>query len=333
MDPVTQGVLGAVFAQTRSSPSKLAKAAVIGAIAAMAPDLDVFIISSHDPLLTLQYHRQFTHSLLFIPIGGLLCALALYYLLRKRWDLSLQQTIIWSVLGFATHGLLDGCTSYGTQLLWPLSEYRYSWDIISIIDPLFTGPLLVLSYLAARLMQRKYMILAILWGAGYMSLGYIQHERAISMGNIIADSRGHRTQRIEVKPSFANLLVWKVIYETEDRLYVDAVKPGVFSSSVWEGDNIKKLDVARDFPQLDPDSQQALDIERFRKFSAGFLAVDPDDSNKIIDMRYSMLPHHIAPLWGIELFVNAPPNQHVKFYTQPVDGSSNLGQLLTMVFR
>ena len=38
MDPVSQGVVGAVFAQTRGRPRQLAKAAVIGAIAGIAGD-------------------------------------------------------------------------------------------------------------------------------------------------------------------------------------------------------------------------------------------------------------------------------------------------------
>ena len=56
----------------------------IGAAAGMAPDLDVLIQSSTDPLLALEYHRQFTHSLLFVPIGALLCAAMLYPIVRKQ---------------------------------------------------------------------------------------------------------------------------------------------------------------------------------------------------------------------------------------------------------
>jgi membrane-bound metal-dependent hydrolase YbcI (DUF457 family) len=41
-------------------------------------------------------------------------------------------------LGYATHAILDVATSYGTFLLWPFIEIRYSWNIISIVDPLFS---------------------------------------------------------------------------------------------------------------------------------------------------------------------------------------------------
>ena len=77
MDPLSQGVIGAIAAQSHSKPANLGKAALIGAIAGMAADLDILIRSTTDPLLSLQYHRHFTHALAFIPIGGLLCSLVL----------------------------------------------------------------------------------------------------------------------------------------------------------------------------------------------------------------------------------------------------------------
>ena len=39
----------------------------IGFLSGLAPDLDIFIRSESDPLLFLEFHRQFTHSLIFIP--------------------------------------------------------------------------------------------------------------------------------------------------------------------------------------------------------------------------------------------------------------------------
>ena len=48
------------------------------------------------------------------------------------------------VFGYATHGLLDACTSYGTVLFWPFSNERLTWNNISIVDPLLTIPALIL---------------------------------------------------------------------------------------------------------------------------------------------------------------------------------------------
>lgn len=74
MDPVTHGLVGATSAQLFADKQKFRLASLIGGIAALAPDLDIFLGSSSDPLLTLELHRHFTHSLLFIPIGSLIVA-------------------------------------------------------------------------------------------------------------------------------------------------------------------------------------------------------------------------------------------------------------------
>ena len=83
MDPISQGTVGAVFAQTISSKKNIAKITVIGCLAGMAPDLDVFIQSREDPILFLEYHRQFTHSLIFIPFGSLLLSLVIFPFFKK----------------------------------------------------------------------------------------------------------------------------------------------------------------------------------------------------------------------------------------------------------
>lgn len=118
MDPLTQGLLGASLPQSVSKKHNVVVAGVLGLLAGMAPDLDVLIRSSTDPLLYLEFHRQFTHSLLFIPIGSLICALVLHPLISKRRGLSFKQSWLFCALGYGTHALLDSCTSYGTQLFW-----------------------------------------------------------------------------------------------------------------------------------------------------------------------------------------------------------------------
>ena len=139
MDPISQGTVGAVFAQTISSKKDIVKITVIGCLAGMAPDLDILIIRE-DPILFLEYHRQFTHSLVFIPIGALIVTLFTRLFFKKYF----KQAYIYSTLGYATHGLLDACTTYGTQLFWPFTNDRIAWNTISIIDPLFTLPILFL---------------------------------------------------------------------------------------------------------------------------------------------------------------------------------------------
>lgn len=46
-------------------------------------------------------------------------------------------------LALFTHMLLDAFTTYGTQLLLPFADWRVSFDSITIVDPLYTLPLLI----------------------------------------------------------------------------------------------------------------------------------------------------------------------------------------------
>jgi inner membrane protein len=299
MDPLSQAALGASLSQSfADDKTKQLSALVIGSLAGMAPDLDFLIQSTEDPLLFLEFHRQFTHSLAFIPFGAFLCALVFYPFARKK--LSFAQVYLFSFLAYATHGLLDTCTSYGTQLLWPFSNERIAWSVVSIIDPLFTVPLIVFTVLAVIRKKTTYARWGFAYAVVFLSLGVLQNQRAEDAAVELAMQRGHQVERVNIKPSFGNRHVWKIIYEYDGRYYVDAVK------LLWDveyiiGSSIEKLDVSRDFPWLPVDSQQAKDIERFRWFSDDFLAVSVEDERLITDVRYSLLPNDIKSMWDIEV--------------------------------
>ena len=314
MDPITQATFGAIFAQTQGQKKDLAKAALFGALAGMAPDLDVLIRSFEDSLRAIEYHRHFTHSLIFIPLGALICSGFLHALLGRALNVNFKQSFLWCLLGMATHGLLDSLTSYGTLLFWPFSNQRVAWDIISIIDPLITLPLIGLSLAAILTKQRKYIFLGIAWAFLYFGFSYTQQQKAISEALKLSEKRNVEVLHIEAKPSLANIFIWKVITTTEDKYYVDAVKIGPGKSIVWEGENINKLSIERDLPWLKEGSQQRKDIERFRWFSNGYIALDRNNPYQITDIRYSFLPQKINPLWGIELKPEADKDAHAKFY-------------------
>ena len=334
MDPLSQAVLGASLPSFfERHKHRLPAALLVGALAGMAPDLDILIRSDEDPLLFLEYHRQFTHALLFVPVGALLCTLVLYPLFKNR--LSWRQTGLFAFAGYASHGLLDACTSYGTQLLWPFSDERIAWSVVAIVDPMFTLPVLALLILAARRGSLRLARAALAYAVLYLALGMIQHQRAENTLMQLATQRGHQAQRIHVKPSFANRHLWKLMYEHEGRYYVDAARL-LLDTSVIPGDSIRKLDVARDFPWLPANSQQARDIERFRWFSDDYLAVDPENPNIIMDVRYSFIPNRIKLMWGIildrEKIKNGELDAHVGYeFKRGVDADTRK-QFLQMLF-
>lgn len=329
MDPVSQGALGAAAAQAIAGRDRLPLAGVLGGLAGMAPDLDVLIQSPSDPLLFLEYHRQFTHSLAFLPVGGLLCAAIAYPFVQSR--LSFVQAFVYCLVGYATHGVLDGCTSYGTQLLWPFSDVRVAWNVVSVVDPLFTLPLLLLVGFAAFRRSPAVARVACAWALAYLLLGVAQRERAEWLGADVARRRGHDAARVHAKPAFGNLLLWKTFYEHEGRYYVDAVRLG-FAPASFAGESTDRLDFERDLPWLEPGSQEARDVERFRRFSSEWVALDPDDPERIIDVRYSMVPNRIEALWGLRLDPDAAADAHATFYTSRNPSEAQRAEILRMLF-
>ena len=312
MDPITQGAVGASLPQAFSNKKQVLWAGLLGFLSGMTPDLDLLIRSDKDPLLFLEFHRQFTHSLIFIPIGGLICAGLFYSIFGRFTQLGFKQTYSYCALGYATHGLLDACTSYGTQLLWPFTNARYSWDTISIIDPLLSLPLLILIVLAGLRNKPRYALIGLMWAIVYQCIGFYQNQRASEIGRDLAEQRGHEPLRLVAKPTLGNLILWKLIYEVDDGFYSDGVRIGL-KTKIYPGAFAAKLDVEKNFPWLDKTSQQAEDLRRFTWFSQGFVSVDPGEPNRVIDVRYSLLPNQSKGLWSIWLSPQAGPHEHVSY--------------------
>ena len=330
MDPVTQGTIGAVLPQALGKKN-LGIVALLGFLSGMAPDLDILIRSNTDPLLSLEYHRQFTHSLIFIPFGGLICALFLFVAFKKISPFNFKKTWLYCTLGYGTHGLIDACTSYGTLLFWPFSDMRIAWNNISIIDPLFTLPLILLIVIATIKKKNIYSKIALGWAVIYLLLGVYLHKVAINVGKEIAEQRGHIVTRIKAKPSFGNLILWKTIYETDGKFYVDATN--LFFSNIISGESIKKLNLKKDFPWLEKESQQYKDVDRFKWFSNDFLAVNPNNKNQIVDIRYSGIPNEIGGLWGIQLNPNKHNHEHVEFVSMRSTSIERFKVLRDMIFK
>jgi inner membrane protein len=300
MDPLTQGLLGTSLAQSFATRPRFRVAAICGLLGGMAPDLDVFIRSKGDPLFFLEYHRHFTHSLAFVPFGGLIVSVALFAMLKKR--ASFKEIYLYSTLGLATHGLLDACTTYGTSLYWPFSSWRVSWNIISIIDPIFTGILLIAVILA--LVKRNARVIQIGLGLAllYLAFGIVQHHRVGAHMSTVAKQRGHVIEKRMVNPTLGNTFLWRSVYQHEKTYFVDAVYVGLFSPPrVKAGVRIPVIDKETVFPEIEIDTVQRQDIRRFSHFSQTFICIDPGQPNVISDLRYGSLPYDARSLWGIRV--------------------------------
>ncbi|AKH39547.1 MULTISPECIES: metal-dependent hydrolase [Nitrosomonas] len=311
MDLLTQGLLGASLAQSGTRQNETRLATGVGFFAGLLADADILIQSVNDPLLTVEFHRHFTHSIFFVPFGSLIAALILWPFLRKR--LFFSRLYLFCFLGYSLSGVLDALTSYGTHLFWPVSEERVALNIVSVIDPIFTLILLIAVIFAYKRKAIMVAKIGLIIAAFYLVLGWVQLQRAEAAAADLVASRGHVAEQLMVKPTLANLILWRSIYETEGKFYVDAIRVSPFSQSrIYPGESIKKFTIDQFLNQLPEESTLAKDIARFTIFSAGFVAIQPDHPELLIDVRYSNLPTTIAPLWGIEMNLQ-DPDQHAVY--------------------
>jgi membrane-bound metal-dependent hydrolase YbcI (DUF457 family) len=154
MDTITHGIAGALIGKGFFSRSAARVAVFSATVGAMFPDVDVVDeIFSRDPLAIVKYHRALTHSFVALPFFAALLAWLTRVsvgFLRKRYprfnDLEAPSwaglTIIYGV-AIASHILLDGMTSFGTRMWFPISQQRVAWDLLFIIDFCFTSLVLL----------------------------------------------------------------------------------------------------------------------------------------------------------------------------------------------
>jgi inner membrane protein len=308
MDPITHGLLGATVAKTalwRRMPRGLG---TIGALGAMAPDLDVFIWAAHDPTVGWVFHRHFTHALLFIPLGGLLAALPFLWL--PQFKAYRRFVVLAATIGYATHTLLDSLTTYGTQQLWPFANTRVAWDAMPIVDPIYTAILALGLLVTARAKSPR----GVRWGLAlallYVAFGFWQHERAAAARQQLLALRQHTPQQARVLPAPGWLVFWRSLYVTDGRLYADGIRlPWLGAAQVLEGGSADAITLG-DLPaaaQANAEARRQFEI--FAWFTGGYLTPIAGSAQAIGDQRITAAVESLTPLWGLQFDATGAPQR------------------------
>ncbi|MFU8812094.1 MAG: metal-dependent hydrolase [Balneolaceae bacterium] len=309
MDPLTHGLTGAVAARFAADEPERKKAMGVGFFAALLADLDIFIQMPGNPLFAIEVHRQFTHSLMFIPIGALIAAGVVMLLFKRHFVF--RQVYLYSLAGYATSGLMDALTSYGTVLFWPFSDTRIAWNLISVVDPLLTAGLLVAVIVSFYRTELRWALFGAGWILLFMLTGSIQQHRATQAALQIAEQRGHVVQSIVVKPTIGNQLLWRSTYIHGTTVQTDGIRAGLGGIRMYEGESAPLVVPEHDLNHLQGTTLYH-DVQRMHALSDGFLVRHRTEPEVIGDARYSMLPTSMIPLWGVRLDT-ARPGQHLDF--------------------
>jgi membrane-bound metal-dependent hydrolase YbcI (DUF457 family) len=130
--PIAHGLIGAsIVAVTLpdASPVRNWKPLLLGAAISTSPDLDFFLAND--------WHRGFTHSLIFAAIVSLVC-----FVVAGLTNIRLAIGCAGAIF---SHGLLDFATTRtmpGVELLWPFSTRRFGLGLVDYyqltgIDPVY----------------------------------------------------------------------------------------------------------------------------------------------------------------------------------------------------
>lgn len=276
MDSLTQIVLGGSVAYAALGSKLGRKTILYGAALGTLPDLDVFLPYAGE-VEAFTYHRGFSHSiivhLLFSPI--------LAWLLAKLHPISSsanfnQSWYRWSVLVFlclSTHALLDACTVYGTQLMWPITEYPVGTSNLFIIDPLYTLPLLF-AFFAALVpftsikLKQKINHVALMLSSLYIIWTFTAKiaidnkvEQALAINNIEVGA-------YMSTPAPFNTLLWRIVVVQANKEQYYEIYASVF-------DTPKELSITeyKSSPALISGIDDDWRIERLQWFTKGVYAI------------------------------------------------------------
>lgn len=282
MDSISQIVLGAAVGEAALGKRAGGKAALWGAIGGTIPDLDVLSRYVLNEVDSLEFHRGFSHSILFsilaAPLLGWLIN-RIHYKLQLGWK-------PWAWLAFLalfTHPLLDCFTTWGTQLFWPL-EYRIAWKTVFVIDPLYTLPFasfLIWALLLPRASEKRRKLNR--WGLVVSCSYLLLTVCSKGLAGMRIDGAIHRQDlqvlRYDTRPTPMNTLLWTANIETADGFYI------TYLSHFQQGQTDFKF-LPKNHELLAKYRGDKL-LEKLLRITDGYFAVrQMGQSLEIIDLRF-----------------------------------------------
>jgi inner membrane protein len=224
----------------------------------------------------------------------------------KEWS----WLLFWAII---THPLLDGCTTFGTQLFQPFSDYRVAWNNISVVDPAYTLPFLICVIAAARFTRdaawrHRINYLGIGLSLAYMLFTFFNLYKVEKIYAASLQKQGISYERLMVSPTIFNNILWHGVAETDSALYIG-------SYSLYD----QQREV-RDFRAI-PKQHGLLrghsddrDIAVLRWFSKGYFSVGEGKEGHLIwsDWRYGSFSGYDKPPASVFTYSLIPQNGELK---------------------
>jgi inner membrane protein len=143
----------------------------------------------------------------------------------KGADTSFGKLYLFFFAVFVTHIFIDVCTTYGTQIFYPFDLYRASIHNISVIDPLYTLPLL-LGIIGSLYAGAKANGAGLLLSSLYMGLTFFNLMAVKDSFTTELEKEGIAYERYMVSPTLMNNVIWNGIAESDSFYYLTSMHVG-----------------------------------------------------------------------------------------------------------
>ncbi len=245
MDTLTHALSGMLLARATAGTSTTSAKPQLplhvrmwcGFLAAAFPDAD-FVSRYFGSLSYLEHHRGVTHSILMLPLWAILLAVIFSLLWRHRYSWKLFYGI--SAMSILLHILADVITAYGTMVFAPFSDWRLSLPTTFILDPYFTGIIVIALILAWRLKARgrRIAIAGLVTLASYIGVQGFWHQQAMQIAEQKVKSLGITNAHVSVLPQPLSPRHWKLIIASGQEYhiaYVNLAKTKVKTAAASQG--------------------------------------------------------------------------------------------------
>lgn len=282
MDSLTQFVLGAAVGDVVAGKKLGNKAMLWGAVGGTIPDLDVLLNFIYAEPASLIMHRGFSHSIFFAmlaaPVFGWILHKADQSASVKLW----MSLFFWTII---THPLLDIFTGYGTGLFVPVWDYRIQFDTISIVDPVYTLPLLIAFVwllvkgkpFEKRCQKSR---TALIISSTYLLITVVIKLTILTRIDKELERQAIRSEKTMAAPAIFNTFLWSVVVQHGEEFKVG------YASILDTKPNITFKSIPAQHNLLPPEGHSE-EVDILRKFTKGYFVVENKGGQLVLnDLRF-----------------------------------------------
>jgi inner membrane protein len=304
VDSLTQIVLGAAVGEATLGKKVGNRAMMWGAIAGTIPDLDVLLRLMVDQVTATEWHRGFSHSIVFCLLLAPILGWFVNWIHKKR-NVGVKGWTWLFFMALVTHPLLDAHTTWGTQFFWPF-DLRLAYKNIFVVDPLYTVPfiicvLIAMFYKRTNPKRQKWNRWGIYISSGYMAITILLKAVTYSEFKEQLREQGISYVEMDTRPTPLNTILWNAQIKTENG----------FVMAYYSLFDSKPIQFSEEIPRNDTLIEQYKDqkvIKQLKKISEGWYFIEEEEGKLyFVDLRFGQMgfdPNADDFLWKFELTTN-----------------------------